>query len=308
MRIPIHLVRAIALVLVLPVLASAEGPPAEWPAYGNDPGGTRYSPLADITRENVKNLRVAWTYRTKDNAEGFAAAAKRAFEATPVMVEGTLYLSTPTNRIVALDAETGAERWVFDPKIDPKRNYSEMTSRGVSVWVDAKAKPGAPGRRRIFAGTLDARLIALDAATGAPCADFGARGQVDLTRGIEFKDVGNYQVTSPPAVCGDVVVVGSSIGDNRRADLERGVVRAYDARTGAPRWSWDPIPVSKGSRERLGGHLGGSGARTRVRADEQSEPRLLRWRAQGREPLLELGRRAPRVGRKGRVGVPGRPP
>jgi quinoprotein glucose dehydrogenase len=237
--------RALALALVLPTLASAAGSPADWPAYGNDPGGTRYSPLADITRENVKNLRVAWTYRTKDNAEGFAMAEKRAFEATPIMVDGTLYLSTPTNRVIALDAETGAERWVFDPKVDPKGDYSEVTSRGVSTWLDEKLKPGAPGRRRIFLGTLDARLVALDAASGTPCPDFGTKGQVDLRKGIAIKDAGDYQVTSPPAVCGDVVVIGSSIGDNQGTDLERGVVRAFDARTGALRWSWDPIPTAK---------------------------------------------------------------
>ncbi len=219
--------------------ALAGGPKAEWPAYGNDPGGTRYSPLADITRDNVKRLEVAWTYRTKDNAEGFVSGDDRAFEATPLMVDGTLYLSTPTGRVAALDAETGAERWTFDPKCDPKRDFSEVTSRGVSTWVDAK------GQRRIFVGTIDARLIALDAATGRRIAGFGRDGEVNLTSGVEIKDAGDYQVTSPPAVVGDVLVVGSSIGDNRRTDVERGVVRAFDARTGALRWAWDPIPVAK---------------------------------------------------------------
>lgn len=227
----------IMLSAVTPALAG--GPKAEWPAYGNDPGGTRYSPLADITRDNVKRLEVAWTYRTKDNAEGFVSGDDRAFEATPLMVDGTLYLSTPTGRVAALDAETGAERWTFDPKCDPKRDFSEVTSRGVSTWVDAK------GQRRILVATIDARLIALDAATGRRIAGFGRDGEVNLTSGVEIKDAGDYQVTSPPAVVGDVLVVGSSIGDNRRTDVERGVVRAFDARTGALRWTWDPIPVSK---------------------------------------------------------------
>jgi quinoprotein glucose dehydrogenase len=232
---------AIALVFVMPCAALGADGPAEWPAYGNDPGGARYSPLADITRRNVAGLKVAWTYRTGDAAAGFRSAAKRAFEATPLMVDGTLYVSTPTDRVVALDAETGAERWVYDPHVDPDRDYSEVTSRGVATWVDARAKAGGPGRRRIFVGTIDARLVAVDAATGQACEGFGARGQVDLSVGVGLKNPGDYQVTSPPSVCGDVVVVGSSIGDNRRTDVERGVVRGFDARTGALKWSFDPV-------------------------------------------------------------------
>ena len=216
----------------------------EWPAYGRDPGGSRYSPLTQITRDTVKRLQVAWTYRTGDTGGDSVARDKRAFEATPILVEGTLYLSTPFNRVVALDPRTGAPRWVFDPKVDPSLRLSEVTSRGVSTWVDPGKRPGARNRRRIFIGTIDARLIALDAETGRPCEGFGVDGQVDLTSGIRIVDRGDYQVTSPPAVIGDLVVVGSSIGDNRRTDVERGTVRAYDARTGALRWSWDPIPVS----------------------------------------------------------------
>jgi quinoprotein glucose dehydrogenase len=219
-------------------------PPVDWPATGGDPGGMKYSAAAAIDRSNVKSLEVAWTYRTGDNGEGFAAAEKRAFEATPIVADGVLYLSTPTNRIVALDAETGAHRWTYDPKIDPKRGYSEFASRGVATWVDSRRKPGEPGRRRIFVGTLDARLVAVDAATGQPASGFGRNGSVDLAAGVKIKEASNYQVTSPPAIAGDVVVVGSSIGDNRAADLERGVVRGYDARTGRQLWAWDPIPTS----------------------------------------------------------------
>jgi len=217
--------------------------PDEWPTYGNDPGGTRYSPLAQIDRGNVAGLRVAWTYRTGETG-GAPPYAHVAFEATPLMVEGALYLSTPYNRVIALDAETGAPRWVFDTKVDPDRRLAIATSRGVSAWLDAAAARGAPCRRRIFVATIDARLIALDAAGGAPCADFGRNGQVDLKEGITIIDGACcYQVTSPPAIVHGLVVVGSSIGDNRSADMERGVVRAYDARTGARRWSWDPIPT-----------------------------------------------------------------
>ena len=219
--------------------------PGEWPSYGNDLGGTRYSPLAQIDRGNVGRLRVAWTYRTGEVAGvspgGFGFTA---FEATPLMIDGTMFLSTPYDHVIALDPETGRERWRYDPNIDRSRFLAILTSRGVSSWLDPAPRPDGACRRRIFLGTVDARLIALDAATGTPCAGFGRNGQIDLTEGIVVSDNRCcYQVTSPPAVVGGLVVVGSAIGDNRAADLERGVVRAYDARSGALRWSWDPIPT-----------------------------------------------------------------
>lgn len=210
---------------------------AEWPAYGRDPGGSRYSPLSQINRDNAKNLKVAWTYQTGAAGVKGRSVGDAAFEATPILVDGTLYLSTPFNQVIALDPSTGQEKWSYDPKVDLTKHYSEMTSRGVSSWADQKTR-----KRRIYVATIDARLIALDAATGQPCADFAEGGQVDLTRDVRLVDRGDYQVTSPPAVVGDLIIVGSSIGDNRAAQLERGVVRAYDARTGKLVWSWDPIP------------------------------------------------------------------
>src|SRR5215469_6375464 len=215
----------------------------EWPTYGNDPGGTRYSALAQIDRANVAQLRVAWTYRTGETG-GAPPYGHIAFEATPLMVDGTLFLSTPYDRVIALDPETGAERWHYDPNVDRARLFALVTSRGVATWLDTSARADRACRRRVFVATIDARLIALDAATGAACADFGRGGTVDLADGISVGgDCGCYQVTSPPAVVRDLIIVGSSIGDNRAADLERGVVRAYDAKSGALRWSWDPIPT-----------------------------------------------------------------
>lgn len=221
---------------------------AEWPAYGRDPGGMRHSPLTQIDRGNVADLAVAWTYRTGELAtyDGTDLAEGAAFEATPLMVDGALYLSTPTNRVIALDAATGAERWVFDPGIDRGRDYSEITSRGVAAWVDPDKAPGEPGYRRLLMGTIDGRLLAVDAATGRLVDGFGERGVVDLTRGVGPVDPGQYQVTSPPAVIDGLAVVGSAIGDNRAVESERGIVRAFDARTGALRWSWDPIPRQPG--------------------------------------------------------------
>jgi len=238
---------------MLASLASAQ-PDAnsQWPHYGNDAGGARYSPAAQIDRSNVAQLQVAWTFRTGALGHSAPLDRKAAFEATPILVEGKLFLSTPYNHVIALDPRTGARLWEYDAALDRSHGYSEVTSRGVAAWQDAAAAPGAPCRTRILMGTLDARLIALDADTGAPCPAFGASGQVDLTRGVDLRDLGNYQMTSAPAVSGDVVIVGSSIGDNRAVDVERGIVRGFDARTGALRWTWDPIPWASRTTPRTG--------------------------------------------------------
>ena len=220
-------------------IVPAGGPAADWPAYGRDVGGSRHSPLNQITRENVSRLTIAWTYRHGDVSDGTRSARKTSFQATPILVDGTLYLCTPFGRVIALDPETGRERWAFDPGIDLWVPYAnDLVCRGVSTWLDPASR-----RRSIVLGTLDARLIALDAATGARRRDFGRDGEIDLSRGVGFTMPGEYHVTSPPLVLGDVLVVGSAINDNQRVDAPRGIVRAFDARTGALRWSWDPIPV-----------------------------------------------------------------
>jgi quinoprotein glucose dehydrogenase len=238
---------------MLASLASAQpDADSQWPHYGNDAGGARYSPAAQIDRSNVAQLQVAWTFRTGALGRSAPLDRKAAFEATPILVDGKLFLSTPYNHVIALDPRTGARLWEYDAALDRSHGYSEVTSRGVAAWQDAAAAPGAPCRTRILMGTLDARLIALDADTGAPCPAFGASGQVDLTRGVDLRDLGNYQMTSAPAVSGDVVIVGSSIGDNRAVDVERGIVRGFDARTGALRWTWDPIPWASRTTPRTG--------------------------------------------------------
>jgi len=227
-------------------------PDSGWPNYGHDPGGSRYSPAAQINRDNVAQLKVAWSYRTGALDQVGDLKRNAAFEATPILVDGKLYLSTPFDHVIALEPETGRKIWEYDPKLDTSHGFSEVTSRGVSAWKDSAAKPGQPCGLRIFVGTLDARLIALDGATGKPCADFGANGQVDLTKDVNLRDAGQYQVTSSPAIAGDLVITGSSIGDNRAVELERGIVRAFDVRTGKQRWSWDPIPWASKSSPRTG--------------------------------------------------------
>ncbi|HWY69592.1 MAG TPA: pyrroloquinoline quinone-dependent dehydrogenase [Terriglobales bacterium] len=226
-----------------------------WPTYGNDRGGMRYSSATQIDRTNVARLKVAWTYRTGANDTPTPLVKKAAFEATPILVNGVLFLSTPYNHVIALNAQSGAKLWEYDPRVDLQRNYSEVASRGVSVWRDSKAKSGQQCSLRIFAGTLDARLLALDAASGKPCADFGTKGEIDLNRdaATQTEWTGGYQVTSAPAIAGDLVIVGSSIADNWKVDTGRGIVRAFDARTGKLRWTWDPIPWAQTTHPRTGG-------------------------------------------------------
>ncbi len=216
---------------------------AGWTAYGHDAGGSRFSPLAQIDTATVSRLRLAWVYRTGD-----LLRSRGRFEATPLLLGGTLFVSTPLGRVSALDPATGRERWTYDARVAIGRDYGDLANRGVSAWRDPAARPRSACALRIFLATLDARLIALDAGTGAPCGGFGRQGQVDLGRDLRNPPAfpGEYEVTSPPAVLGGLVIVGSSIGDNNRTDAPSGVVRAYDARTGVERWSWDPIPQRSG--------------------------------------------------------------
>ncbi len=211
----------------------------EWTAYAHDSGGTKYSPAAQITRENVHTLQPVWTYRTGDFAIGDAMARD---ETTPLFVDNVLYASTPFGGVRAIDGDTGTEHWSFDSQLDLSSGYGDFTNRGVSTWLDPSSAAAAACHRRIFVATVDARLIALDAGTGAPCHDFGSHGLVMLNRDVANAPLpGEYAVTSPPAIVNGLVIVGSAIGDGRRAAAPSGVVRAFDARTGTLRWSWDPI-------------------------------------------------------------------
>ena len=228
---------------------------AGWPNYGNDPGGSRYSTARQIDRTNVAQLKPVWTYRTGALEQQTDLIEKAAFETTPILVENQLFLSTPYNHVIALDSETGVRLWEFDPHVDLSHGYSEVSSRGVSAWVNAKAKPGQPCRLRIFIGTLDGRLIGVDGKTGQPCVDFGNKGEVDLTQDAATATEwnGGYQVTSAPAIAGDLVITGSSIADNWKVDTGRGIVRAFDARTGKLRWTWNPTPWADKTEPRTGG-------------------------------------------------------
>jgi len=238
------LIAALGVLSACSPVATQAIPDREWPSYGRDPGGTRFSPLAQVNRANVESLAVAWRYRTGEAEPRFATDEETLLETTPLMVDGALYLSTPLGRVMALDPATGAEKWVFDPAIDRTVGYGDFTNRGVSTWLDPAAAAGSACRRRIFIATIDGRLIALDARDGKPCAGFGEQGTVALKTRLRIPpfEPAAYEVTSPPAVVNGLVITGSAIGDNSNLAPASGEVRAFDARSGELRWTWDPIP------------------------------------------------------------------
>lgn len=218
-------------------------PAAAWEHWGGDAGGMRFSDLAQITPGNVDRLLRAWTYHTGDlQSRSPAAMARTKFEATPLLVEDSLIFCTAFNEVIALDPGSGLQKWRFDPKLsDSLRPANRYNCRGVTHWVDDQAAAGSVCRSRIFMGTNDARLIALDAENGRPCGDFGDHGEVRIVIGKALQWPGEFQITSAPVVSHGVVVVGSSIADNVRVDAPDGSVRGFDARTGQPRWRFDPL-------------------------------------------------------------------
>jgi quinoprotein glucose dehydrogenase len=240
-------------VLLMVALASCAphqgiGSPAradvEWPSYGGGVLGARHSPLADIDTGTVSRLALAWTFHTGEVGPEFRTRNRRSLEVTPIVVDGTMYIITPLARVIALDPVSGRERWRFDARLDRGIGFGDHTSRGVSTWLDSSRESGAPCRRRIIAATVDAKLLALDAATGRTCEGFGTGGVVDLRVGLRNApfETAEYEETSPPLVVNDLIVVGSAVADNNRAEAASGEVRAFDVRTGALRWTWHPVP------------------------------------------------------------------
>ncbi|MCC6316722.1 MAG: pyrroloquinoline quinone-dependent dehydrogenase [Gemmatimonadaceae bacterium] len=215
----------------------------EWPTYGGDAGGMKYSPLTDVNRDNVRRLARAWSWDTKDPASPPADSGRPArpgnFQATPLMINDTLYLPTALNQVVALDANTGRELWRFDPqayRAGQPSNGTGLVHRGVASWSDGR-------QRRIFINSRW-RLFALDATTGRPIPSFGANGEIDLTVGLS-RSVNrlHYTNTSPPVVWGDLVILGNGVGDRLmyRGDPS-GDVQAIDVRSGKRVWRFNPVP------------------------------------------------------------------
>lgn len=216
---------------------------AHWGHYGGDEGGARFVSHAQITPENVNNLQVAWTYHTEDLApDSFPDSFNSpALQTTPLLARNTLYLCSPRNRVIALDPVTGAERWHYDADPALTGLYS-VTCRGVAYHENSSAAPGKACAARILAGTLDGRLIALDADTGELCSDFGNTGEIDLTAALGDVRPAEYALTSAPTVVGNRVVVGAHVADLRRGGVPSGVIRAFDVRSGELVWNWEALP------------------------------------------------------------------
>jgi quinoprotein glucose dehydrogenase len=211
----------------------------QWPAYGNDPGGSKYSTLSQINRSNVSGLKVAWEWKTGEVPNDQYKTFPGNFQATPLMIDGVLYFSTPYNRVIALDAETGHELWSYDPKAyedGQPPNGTGFVHRGVAAWREG-------GKLRIFMNSRY-RLICLDAATGTPITSFGDNGIINLTQGLLWEtNPKHYTNTSPPVVYKDLVIVGNGVGDRLVYKNDPpGDVRAWNAHTGKLAWSFHTIP------------------------------------------------------------------
>jgi len=222
------------------VVASAQ----EWPSYGNDPGGRRYSPLTQINRVNVATLAPAWTYHMGELDRDEVEANRHhsaPFESTPIVVNGILYFSTPSSRVIALDSDTGAELWQFDPQAANSGRHHFYQHRGVAYWQSADTRDS-----RILYGTFDGRLIALNAKDGRPCRDFGKNGEIDLRPGASAPPFGGdmkmeYSVTSPPAIYQNLAIVSAAVPEFPTRGPS-GMVRAFDVRTGKLVWTFHTIP------------------------------------------------------------------
>ena len=223
--------RTIAVLLLSSVSIFAQ----DWPHAGGDPGGARHSSLRQINRGNVGKLKIAWTFDTNDWSDGKDLPSRSSFEATPLVIDGVVYLPSPMSRLFALDGETGERLWVFDPNIDKTIPRNLFVNRGVSSWTDGK-------RRLIYLGDIQGRLWAVDARTGRLDPGFGEAGKVDLRAGMAdgFPE-SQYGLTSPTSVCGDVIVAGSLVSDGNPQGPS-GDVRGFDTRTGKVLWRFHTVP------------------------------------------------------------------
>lgn len=225
---------ALSVLLSSPLLAAASSIDVDLHQLGSN-----YSPLSRINVDNVANLELAWEFHTGELPPQKIVNQLIAFEDQPSLIEGDLVVCTTSRRLIALDPRTGKQRWVFDPQ-DAKVGIQKC--RGISHWVDTQAAENSPCKSRIFLGTADYRLIAIDAKSGRRCEGFGEQGQVQMNPSKPEIFAGEVVANSKPAIVNDVVVVGSAVADNQRVQAPSGRVLAFDARTGEPRWQFDPVP------------------------------------------------------------------
>lgn len=213
-------------------------PDGEWHQYGRTPFGQRYSPLDQITAENVSTLKEAWRYQTGD-VKRPDDVGETTYQVTPLKVKDTLYLCTPHNWAIALDAKTGKEKWKYDANSGMNPDRQHQTCRGVTYYADSAVAAGQPCAERVYLPTSDARLIALDAADGKVCASFADQGVLHLETGMRYNPAGYYYSTSPPVAVAGKIIVGGAVNDNYSTEEQSGVIRAFDINTGALVWNWD---------------------------------------------------------------------
>ncbi|MGV1893598.1 glucose/quinate/shikimate family membrane-bound PQQ-dependent dehydrogenase [Agrobacterium vitis] len=210
----------------------------EWHQYGRTPYGQRYSPLTQITTDNVKTLKTAWTYQTGD-VKLPGDVGETTYQVTPLKVGDTLYLCTPHNWAIAVDAATGKQKWKYDPNVGLNPDRQHQTCRGVTYYADPAATAGASCATRVYLPTSDARLIALDAANGKICESFADKGVLHLEQGMPYNPAGYYYSTSPPVIAAGKIIIGGAVNDNYSTKEQSGVIRAFDVQTGALVWNWD---------------------------------------------------------------------
>jgi quinoprotein glucose dehydrogenase len=229
----------------LPAQSVAAAPPlggnvpdGDWHQYGRTPFGQRYSPLYQIKADNVANLTEAWRYQTGD-VKRPEDVGETTYQVTPLKIGNSLYVCTPHNLAIALDATTGKEKWKYDANSGMNPDRQHQTCRGVSYYKDAAAAAGSPCAERVYLPTADARLIALDAANGQVCTSFADQGTLHLQTGMQYNPAGYYYSTSPPAIVGNKIIIGGAVNDNYSTQEQSGVIRVFDVNSGALIWNWD---------------------------------------------------------------------
>jgi quinoprotein glucose dehydrogenase len=225
-----------------------QAPDADWPAYGRTQFGDRFSPLVQINSGNVKDLKIAWTLRTGD-LKGPDDPLETTNEATPLAINGALFLCSTHQKIFAIDGASGKVKWIFDPHIHVNPGFQHLTCRGLTyhasddaaVTSDGSPAPAGECRHRLFLPTNDGRMFAVDADSGKTCPSFGDHGQLDLrTPGMPYTKVGDYEPTSPPVVTDKLVIISGAVTDNGSIREPSGVTRGFDLFTGKLVWAFDP--------------------------------------------------------------------
>lgn len=213
-------------------------PAGEWHQYGRTPYGQRYSPLDQINAQNVSDLKEVWRYQTGD-VKLPEDVGETTYQVTPLKIGNSLYLCTPHNWAIALDATTGKQKWKYDPNVGLNPDRQHQTCRGVTYYKDPQIAAGQPCAERVYLPTSDARLIALDAANGQVCPSFAEKGILHLEQKMPYNPAGYYYSTSPPVIAAGKIIIGGAVNDNYSTQEQSGVIRAFDVNSGALVWNWD---------------------------------------------------------------------